>query len=246
MQKVALVTGGSKGIGSSVVEKLAEDGYLVILHYFQSEESARTLQKHINSLNYAGNVVCMKANLCDELEVIELISNIIEKYKKIDILVNNAGITKDNLIVRMTKSDFDLVMDTNLTSVFITSKLAAKVMIKQRQGKIINMSSVSGLSGNAGQTNYSASKAGIIGFTKALAKELGKKNIQVNAVAPGFIISDMTDSLPENIRDEYLKQIPLNRFGSKQDVAEMVAFLASKKSDYITGQVFTVDGGLNM
>ncbi|MEB8704696.1 SDR family oxidoreductase, partial [Bacillus cereus] len=123
---------------------------------------------------------------------------------------------------------------------------AAKVMIKQRQGKIINMSSVSGLSGNAGQTNYSASKAGIIGFTKALAKELGKKNIQVNAVAPGFIISDMTDSLPENIRDEYLKQIPLNRFGSKQDVAEMVAFLASKKSDYITGQVFTVDGGLNM
>lgn len=241
-EKVALVTGASRGIGKQIAIELSKEGAFVVVNYSGSEEKAKQVVEEIKQ--NGGNAIEYKCNVGNFEEVKNMIDNIIKEYKSIDILVNNAGITKDNLLLKMTESDFDDVIDINLKGVFNTIKSASKYMIKKRSGKIINISSVSGIIGNAGQVNYSAAKAGIIGITKSTAKELAARNINVNAVAPGFIRTDMTDKLPESVVENAIQEIPLKRFGLPEDIANMVVFLASEKSDYITGQVFKVDGGI--
>lgn len=241
-EKVALVTGASRGIGKQIAIELSKEGAFVVVNYSGSEEKAKQVVEEIKQ--NGGNAIEYKCNVGNFEEVKNMIDNIIKEYKSIDILVNNAGITKDNLLLKMTESDFDDVIDINLKGVFNTIKSASKYMIKKRSGKIINISSVSGIIGNAGQVNYSAAKAGIIGITKSTAKELATRNINVNAVAPGFIRTDMTDKLPESVVENAIQEIPLKRFGLPEDIANMVVFLASEKSDYITGQVFKVDGGI--
>ena len=240
MNKVVLITGASRGIGRDIAEKLAQKGYQVIANYNRSEEKAKELKS-----KYA-NIDIYKADVSKREEVHNMIKSILEKYKKIDVLINNAGITKDMLLMRMKKEDFEQVIDTNLVGTFNVTKNVVPYMMKARSGRIINISSVVGISGNAGQTNYSASKAGIIGFTKSLAKEIASRNILVNAVAPGFIETNMTDVLKDDVKQEIAKNIPLKRMGTTQDVANVVKFLASDDSSYITGQVINVDGGMLM
>lgn len=239
--KVAIVTGGATGIGREISKKLASLGCTVVINYNSSKDSAQSLVDELGERAYA-----IQANIADYNDAEKLINETITKFGKIDILVNNAGITEDTLILRMKEHDFDKVINVNLKGTWNCCKHVAKQMSKQRSGKIINISSVVGIMGNIGQTNYSAAKAGIIGLTKSLARELAKRNVNVNAVAPGFIETKMTDSLNEEIKKYYLSNIPLERLGKAQDVANLVAFLSCSMSDYITGQVINCDGGLLM
>ena len=242
--KCAIVTGAAKGIGKSIALKLASLGANIVLNYRSSEKEAAEVADEIKELGV--EVLTVKADISKLDEVEGLVKAAKEKFGSVDIMVNNAGITKDTLILRMTEEDFDSVIDVNLKGVFNCMKAITPVMVRQKQGKIISISSVVGIAGNAGQVNYSASKAGIIGMTKSLAKELGSRGINVNAVAPGFIETDMTSTLGDKVKEEAEKNIPLKRFGKAEDVAECVAFLASGASDYITGQVIQVDGGMLM
>ncbi len=242
--KCAIVTGGAKGIGKAIALKLASLGANIVLNYRSSSKEAEETAEEIKKLGV--EVLTIKADISKLSEVENLIAEAKEKFNSVDIMVNNAGITKDTLILRMKEEDFDSVIDVNLKGVFNCMKAVTPVMIKQKHGKIVSISSVVGIAGNAGQVNYAASKAGIIGMTKSLAKEVGSRGINVNAVAPGFIETDMTGSLNEKVKAEAEKNIPLKKFGRPEDVAEVVAFLAGSSSDYITGQVIHVDGGMLM
>ncbi len=237
--KLAIVTGGSRGIGKAIATKLASAGYNIVINYAGNTEAANQTIEEIKKFNVTAEAY--KFDVSNQAEVEENIAKIIEKYGRIDVLVNNAGITRDDLFIRMTEDKWSAVINTNLNSAFYVTKPVVKLMMKQRFGSIVNTTSVVGVYGNVGQANYSAAKAGLIGFTKSLAKELGARNIRVNAVAPGFIATDMTKDLA-NI-DEYLKLISLKRLGTADDVAQAVKFLAVD-SDYITGQVLEVDGGM--
>lgn len=242
--KIAVVTGGSRGIGREIALTLAGYGATVVVNYNGSKEKAQEVVDTIKS--QGKEAIAIKASVSDSTEVESMIKEVMDQFGRIDILVNNAGITKDNLMMKMTEEDFDAVIDTNLKGTFYCMKQVYRIMLKQRYGRIINMSSVTGVIGNAGQVNYAASKAGVIGMTKSLARELGSRGITVNAVAPGFIETEMTDVLSDKVKEEIANQIPLKRMGAVKDVAETVAFLASDKASYITGQVLHVDGGMAM
>ena len=241
--KVALVTGGARGIGKEIALKFAREGCTVNICDISSE-NLKTAKEEINSIS--GEAEGFVVDVANLKEVEKMVDIILDKSKKIDILVNNAGITRDALLVRMSEQDWDLVINVNLKGTFNCSKLVSKAMMKQKKGKIINITSIIGLMGNAGQANYAASKAGVIGITKSLAKELGSRCINVNAIAPGYIQTEMTAKLPEDVKKKMLQGIPLRRFGSIADVASLALFLASPSSDYITGEVITVDGGMLM
>jgi len=240
--KIAIVTGGSRGIGKSIVLKFAEHGANVLFTYFSSHEKAKIVIDEASK--YGVEISAVKSDASSLLSSQEVIDTVLKKYNKIDILVNNAGITKDNLLMRMTEDDFNLVVKTNMNSVFNMTKCVQKIMLKQRKGSIINLSSVVGLKGNAGQSNYSASKAGIIGFSKSIAIELGSRNIRCNVIAPGYIETEMTKKLDEKSASEWTSSIPLRRSGSVEDVANTALFLSSDMSLYITGQVLNVCGGM--
>ena len=242
--KTAIVTGAAKGIGRAIAIKLASLGANIVLNYRSSEEAAIEVEEEIKK--YGVDVLRYKCDIRNIDEVEGLINAAKERFQVIDIMINNAGITKDTLIMRMKEEDFDSVINTNLKGVFNCLKCISPIMLKQKCGKIVSISSVVGIVGNAGQVNYAASKAGVIGMTKSLAKELGARGITVNAVAPGFIETDMTDKLKDNYKEEAKKNIPLRRFGQVEDVANVVSFLVSNESDYITGQVIHVDGGMVM
>ena len=242
--KVALVTGASRGIGRQIAVTLAGYGAAVIVNYNGSEAKAAEAVEEIAA--NGGTAEAIQCSVSDYEKAGEMISGIVKKYGHLDIVVNNAGITRDNLIMKMSEEDFDAVIDTNLKGAFNCTKHEARQMLKQKSGRIINISSVSGVMGNAGQANYCASKAGLIGLTKSVARELGSRGITVNAVAPGFIKTEMTDVLPEDVKKAMGEQIPLKRFGETKDIAETVAFLASEGAAYITGQVISVDGGMAM
>ena len=242
--KVALVTGGSRGIGRAIAVALAREGAKVAINFAGNEKAAEETKALVEQAG--SEAILLKADVSDKDADAALIDTVIKTYGKIDILVNNAGITRDSLMLRMKEDDFDAVIDTNLRSVFYLTKAAAKSMMKKRTGRIINMSSVVGLTGNAGQVNYAAAKAGVLGITKSAAKELASRGITVNAVAPGFIETDMTDVLSDTVKESLLHDIPLKRMGEPKDVANAVLFLASDQSAYITGQVIHVDGGLVM
>lgn len=240
--KVALVTGGARGIGSAISKKLASQGATVVVNYSGSREKAEALVQEIHSAG--GEAESMQCDVSDFASCEALSKAVLEKYGRLDILVNNAGITRDGLVMRMSEDDYDAVLDTNLKGAFNMIRHFSKTFLKQREGRIINISSVSGVLGNAGQVNYSASKAGMIGLTKSVARELASRGVCVNAVAPGFIATDMTEKMPESVRDGLKERIPLGRIGSPEDVAEAVAFLAGEQAGYITGQVICVDGGM--
>lgn len=240
--KIALVTGASRGIGKEIAKTLAANGAFVIVNYNGSKDAAEAVVAEITS--DGGQAVAYGCNVSDFEACGEMITSIIKEHKHLDIIVNNAGITRDGLLMRMSEEDFDAVVNTNLKGCFNTIRHASRTLLKQRAGKIINISSVSGVLGNAGQANYSASKAGVIGLTKSVAKELASRGINVNAVAPGFVSTEMTDAMPEDAKKAVLGQIPLQRPGTTQDIAQAVLFLASPASDYITGQVLSVDGGM--
>jgi 3-oxoacyl-[acyl-carrier protein] reductase len=240
--KVALVTGGTRGIGRGICEKFAQEGATVVFTYMSSEEKANALATELGSNGVDAMAIRSDAAKFEEAE--SLIETIVEKYGQLDVVVNNAGVTRDNLLMRMKEEDWDAVIDTNLKSVFNLTKAVQRTMLKQRSGSIINISSVVGVQGNAGQSNYAASKAGIIGFSKSIAKELGSRNIRCNAIAPGFIETEMTDALDEKVVDEWRKSIPLKRGGSPEDVANAAVFLASDLSAYVTGQTISVCGGM--
>ena len=243
-KKVALITGATRGIGREIALTLAEEGYNIALNYRKANEELEKLRKEIEEKGVKCLAVCGDVSNFEEVE--KFVKEIISEFGRIDVLVNNAGITKDMLLMRMKKEDFESVVDVNLVGTFNVTKNVISYMMKARSGRIVNISSVVGISGNAGQTNYSASKAGIIGFTKSLAKEVASRNINVNAVAPGFIETNMTEVLKEEIKEEIAKSIPLKRMGKAKDVANLVKFLASEDSSYITGQVINVDGGMLM
>ncbi len=242
--KVALVTGASRGIGREVALTLSSHGCTVIINYNGSKEKAEKLLDEIKINQNKG--IIYQADVSDFEAVKQMVSDIRDEFGRIDILVNNAGITRDNLILRMKEEEFDDVVNINLKGVFNCVRHVSPLMLKQRQGRIINISSVVGIRGNAGQSNYSASKAGVIGLTKSLAKEMGLRGITVNAVAPGYINTDMTEDLKQQWKDQIKEQVPLKRFGEASDVANAVAFLASDYSSYITGQTIQVDGGLGI
>ncbi len=244
MDKVALITGATRGIGKQIALTLSKEGFNIALNYRKENEELIELKKDIE----ANQVKCFQVagDVSNFEECEKLVEQVIEKFGQIDVLVNNAGITKDMLLMRMSKEDFEQVIDVNLIGTFNMTKNVIRHMLKARTGRIINISSVVGISGNAGQTNYAASKAGIIGFTKSLAKEVASRNILVNAVAPGFIETSMTDVLTDEVKEDIAKNIPLKRIGVAQDVANVVKFLASEDSSYITGQVIHVDGGMLM
>jgi len=240
--KVAIVTGGSRGIGKAICQTFAENGCDVAFTYNNSKESAENLAKDLKNIGI--NAKAYKSDASSFDDATQLVEDVINDFGKIDTLVNNAGIKKDNLLMRMNKEDFDSVINTNLSSVFNLTKASIRTFLKQRSGSIINISSVVGVKGNAGQSNYSASKAGIIGFSKSVALELGSRNIRSNAIAPGFIETDMTDSLSEDVINSWKESIPLKRGGKPSDVGNACVFLASDMSSYITGQVLHVDGGM--
>ena len=240
--KVAIITGGSRGIGKSICETFAQNGCNVAFTYNNSKESAEILVKELNGSGIKAKAYKSDASNFDDAT--KLVEDVLDDFGKIDILVNNAGIKKDNLLMRMEKSDFDSVINTNLSSVFNLTKASIKTFLKQRNGSIINISSVVGVKGNAGQSNYSASKAGIIGFSKSIALELGSRNIRSNVIAPGFIETDMTNSLSEDVINSWKESIPLKRGGNPSDVGNACVFLASDLSSYITGQTLHVDGGM--
>jgi 3-oxoacyl-[acyl-carrier protein] reductase len=242
--KVALVTGAGRGIGRAIAIALAEEGAEVIVNYNGSEERAKEVKQTIEE--NGGKASIYKCNVSDFEACETMIREIVKEHGHLDILVNNAGITKDGLIMKMKEEDFDRVLNVNLKGTFNTIRHSARQMLKQRSGKIINISSVSGILGNVGQANYAASKAGVIGLTKTMARELGSRGITVNAIAPGFVDTEMTEVLSEEIRENACKQIILGRFGKPEDIANAAVFLASDKADYITGQVISVDGGMNV
>jgi len=244
MDKCALITGATRGIGKQIAITLAKQGYNIALNYRKENEELETTKKEIEKIGV--QILAVKGDVANFEDCENFVKQVIERFGQIDVLVNNAGITKDMLLMRMKKEDFEQVIDTNLVGTFNVTKNVVPYMMKARSGRIINISSVVGISGNAGQTNYSASKAGIIGFTKSLAKEIASRNILVNAVAPGFIETNMTDVLKDDVKQEIAKNIPLKRMGTTQDVANVVKFLASDDSSYITGQVINVDGGMLM
>ena len=243
-EKVVLVTGGSRGIGKEVALRFAKEGYNVVTNYVSDKTDKEKLQKEFEENGVKALV--LKADVTKKEDVENLVSKAIAEFGKIDVLVNNAGITRDNLLIRMPEEDFDKVLETNLKGTFLVTKAVTKYMMKKGYGSIINLSSVVGVAGNAGQSNYSASKAGIIGFTKSIAKELASRNIRANAVAPGFIETDMTEVLPEAVKENIHNQIPLKRMGTAKEVAELIYFLGSENSSYITGQVINIDGGMVM
>ena len=240
--KVALITGGGRGIGRSICESFAENGCNVAFTYNSSKEAAENLVEELKK--YDVKVKSYKSDASDHDKSVELIDNVISDFERIDVLVNNAGITKDNLLMRMSPPDFKDVVNVNLGSVFNLTKSSIRIFLKQKEGSIINISSIVGVKGNAGQSNYAASKAGIIGFSKSIALELGSRNIRCNVVAPGFIETDMTDSLSDDVLEKWKESIPLKRSGKPNDVGNACVFLASDLSSYITGQVLQVDGGL--
>ena len=242
--KIALITGAGRGIGRAIAIALAKEGAEVVINYNGSEERAKEVKQTIEE--NGGKASIYKCNVSDFAACEAMIKDIVKEYGHLDILVNNAGITKDGLLMKMSEEDFDKVLDTNLKGTFHTIRAALRQMIRQRSGRIINMASVVGVSGNAGQANYAASKAGVIGLTKTAAIEVASRGITVNAVAPGFIETDMTEVLPEKIKEASAAQIPLGKFGKAEDVANAVAFLASEDAGYITGQVLHVDGGMVM
>ncbi|MCH5341512.1 MAG: 3-oxoacyl-[acyl-carrier-protein] reductase [Acetatifactor sp.] len=242
--KVALVTGASRGIGRAIAQALAKQGAAVLVNYNGSRERALEVVDEIEQSG--GQAEAVGCDVADFAACGKLVEDIIAKYGHVDILVNNAGVTRDNLILRMTEEEYDKVLDTNLKGAFNTIRHLSRYFLKQRSGKVINISSVSGVMGNAGQSNYSASKAGLIGLTKSVARELAGKGICVNAVAPGYISTDMTDALSEKAREGLLQMIPMGKIGQPEDIAQMVVFLAGSGSDYITGQVIHVDGGMAM
>ena len=242
--KCALVTGASRGIGRAVALKLASEGAKVALNFAGNEAAANEVRQEIEAMG--GQAILVKADVADEAAVQDMVQKTADAFGRIDILVNNAGITRDGLLARMKEEDWDAVLSTNLKGVFLTTKAVAKLMMKQRAGRIVNMASVVGVSGNAGQANYSAAKAGVIGFTKTIARELASRGVTANAVAPGFIATDMTSVLSDKAKEAALTGIPLGRMGTPEDVAAAVLFLVSDKSSYITGQVLHVDGGMVM
>lgn len=242
--KTALVTGASRGIGAAIAKKLAARGFMVIINYGHSSAAAEEVKNQIEQAG--GQAVLMQGDVSSGDDVDRMFKDIKKTWGRLDVLVNNAGINRDTLIVRMKEDQWDAVLSTDLKSVFFTTKAAASLMMRQRSGSIINIASVVGITGNAGQANYAAAKAGVIGFTKSAAKELAARGIRVNAIAPGFIETDMTDAIPEKIREGMLETIPLRRGGKAEDVANAVAFLASDDAGYITGQVLKVDGGMVM
>lgn len=240
--RVAIITGGSRGIGRAIALTLAQKGAAVVVNYAASAGAAADVVDSIRSRG--GRAIACKADVSDSGEAAGLVKEAQTQFGRVDILVNNAGVIRDNLILRMKDEDWETVLGINLKGAFNCARAAARGMLKNQYGRIINISSVSGIIGNTGQVNYCASKAGLLGLTKALAKELGSRNITVNAVAPGFITTEMTAGLPEDIKEKMLAQIPLRRFGGPEEIAELVAFLASDAAAYITGQTITVDGGM--
>ncbi|HDG8706708.1 TPA: 3-oxoacyl-[acyl-carrier-protein] reductase [Staphylococcus aureus] len=244
MTKSALVTGASRGIGRSIALQLAEEGYNVAVNYAGSKEKAEAVVEEIKAKGV--DSFAIQANVADADEVKAMIKEVVSQFGSLDVLVNNAGITRDNILMRMKEQEWDDVIDTNLKGVFNCIQKATPQMLRQRSGAIINLSSVVGAVGNPGQANYVATKAGVIGLTKSAARELASRGITVNAVAPGFIVSDMTDALSDELKEQMLTQIPLARFGQDTDIANTVAFLASDKAKYITGQTIHVNGGMYM
>lgn len=243
-KKVALITGGSRGIGKSISQALAEAGYYVVINFRSREDEAKAVLDSI--ISQGGDGMIYKSDISNYADVETMMDTVIKETGGIDVLVNNAGITKDQLMLRMSEEDFSSVVDVNLKGTFNCVKSVTRSMFKRRSGVIINISSVIGLVGNIGQVNYAASKAGIIGMTKALAKEYAARGIRVNAVAPGFIDTEMTEGLTEDVKKAILDRIPLNALGAPEDVANVVAFLVSDKAKYITGQILAVDGGMTM
>ena len=243
-KQVILVTGGSRGIGKAIALKYAKKGYNVVLNYLSDNTDIEGLTTEFNE--NGAEVLCVKADVSKADEVKEMVEKAIQKFGRIDVLVNNAGITKDTLLMRMKEEDFDKVIDINLKGTFLVTKAVIPYMMKKREGRIISLSSVVGVAGNAGQANYAASKAGIIGFTKSLAKEVASRNIRANCVAPGFIETDMTNVLSDEMKQSISEQIPMRRMGNVEDVANVVYFLGSEESSYITGQVIHIDGGMLM
>ncbi len=242
--KAALVTGGSRGIGRAIVIELAKAGADVAINYSGNESMAQEAAREVEALGRQSAVI--QANVADSDSVAKMVKHVVDKFGRLDILINNAGIAKDNLLMRMKEEDWDAVLNVNLKGVFNCTKAVTRQMMKQRSGRIINISSVVGVLGNPGQANYAAAKAGIIGLTKSNARELAARGITVNAVAPGYIQTDMTAELPEEVRQEMSKQIPLGRMGLAEDVAKVVRFLASDDAGYMTGQTLHVDGGMAM
>lgn len=242
--KCAVITGASRGIGKCIAKKFAKEGANVVINYRNNEEEALKVKKELEDLG--SQVLVVKADVSELEQAENLIKEAKKEFGRVDILVNNAGITKDNLIIRMKEEDFDSVIKTNLKGAFNCLKAVTPIMLKQKYGKIVNMASVVGVVGNPGQVNYCASKAGLIGMTKSLAKEIGSRNITVNAIAPGFIDTDMTKILSDDQKKKILSQITLNKFGNVEDIANVALFLGSENSNYITGQVIHVDGGMAM
>jgi 3-oxoacyl-[acyl-carrier protein] reductase len=242
--KIAVVTGASRGIGRQIALTLAEKGATVIVNYNGSAAKAEEVVSEIQAAG--GQAEAVQCNVSDFEKAAELMNYVVKKYGRVDILVNNAGITRDNLLMKMSEEDFDAVINTNLKGAFNCIRHISRQMLKQRSGRIINIASVSGVLGNAGQANYSASKAGVIGMTKAVARELASRGITANAIAPGFVDTEMTQVLADNVKEAAVEQIPMKRFGSTKDIANTVAFLASEEAGYITGQVICVDGGMAM
>lgn len=242
--KIALITGATRGIGKSIAQEFIRQGATVVFTYRSSVEKAKALEAELAA--EGGTCMSIQSDAADFDATQEVIKTILDTYKRIDVIVNNAGITKDNLLLRMNAEQWDQVIQTNLNSVFYTTKAALRAMLKQRSGCFINISSVVGLQGNAGQSNYAASKAGMVGFTKSVAREVGSRNIRANVVAPGFIETEMTAELPEKELSVWLENIPLKRAGQPKDVADLCVFLASDMATYITGQTFNVDGGMVM
>jgi 3-oxoacyl-[acyl-carrier protein] reductase len=240
--RVAVVTGSSRGIGRAIALKLASLGSKVVVNYSGSEDAANEVVQQIAA--EGGEAIAVQADIRDAEQAKRLIKTGLDKYGQLDILVNNAGITRDTLLMRMKEDDWDIVMETNLKGTFNCTKVAQRPMIRQRYGRIINITSVSGVAGQVGQANYSASKAGIIGFTKALARELGARNVTVNAVAPGYVVTDQTADLPQELIDYILELTPMRRPGEAEEIANVVAFLASEEASYVSGQVLGVDGGM--
>ena len=244
MEKTALVTGAGRGIGGAIAIALAENGMNVVVNYNGSADKAEETAEIIRGMGV--KAVAYKCNVADFEECKKMIDDVIAEFGRIDVLVNNAGITRDNLLMKMSEDDFDSVIGINLKGAFNTTKHVSKYLLKQKAGKIINISSVSGILGNPGQANYSASKAGVIGLTKSTARELASRGITCNAIAPGFIETDMTSAMNEQVIEKSVEMIPLKRIGKAEEIAHMAAFLASEKADYITGQVFAVDGGMTI